>query len=122
MHNIGIVHQGLNPKNIMFDSEGHLVISDFSWAEFSCPTETLQTVLPNKQYIMAEYVAPEILLGWRRNYAVDCWSFGMLVYFMLFGVVRGLIIEPMPCIKISCSIRSRKKMKAKTAAGYTIKL
>jgi len=94
MHSFGIVHQGLDPKNITFDSEGHLVVSDFSHADLSCSTETLHTVADKNQCIMAEYMAPELLLGWVRNYAADCWSFGMLVYFMLFGVVRTHNADP----------------------------
>jgi hypothetical protein len=31
--------------------------------------------------------APEFLLGWNHDAAVDCWSFGMLLYYMVFGMV-----------------------------------
>jgi len=40
---------------------------------------------------MPEYAAPEMVLGWARNAAADCWSFGVLVSFMLLGTVRTLI-------------------------------
>jgi len=36
---------------------------------------------------MPEYIAPETVLGWARNAAADWWSFGALVYFMVFGMV-----------------------------------
>ncbi len=122
MHSIGIVHQGLDPKNITFDSEGHLVVSDFTHANLSCSTETLQIVPHKNQHIMVEYMAPELLLAWVRNYAADCWSFGMLVYFMLFGAVRRYIVEPMSVIESLCSIHLRGRVKEKTRGGYTIRL
>jgi hypothetical protein len=34
-----------------------------------------------------EYQAPEVLLGWTYDFAVDCWGFGILLYFMVFGTV-----------------------------------
>ena len=124
MHSFGIVHQGLDPKNITFDSEGHLVVSDFSHADLSYSTETLHTVADKNQCIMAEYMAPELLLGWVRNCAADCWSFGMLVYFMLFGAVRRHNAEPMSLAVTEslCSIHLRRRVEEKTSGGYTIRL
>jgi len=77
----------------MLDSNGHIVLADFSHADFSHSTESKQTGMSKNQIsnIMPEYRAPEILLGWPRDAAVDCWSFGMLVYFMLFGTVRPFL-------------------------------
>jgi hypothetical protein len=73
---------------------------------------------------MAEYMAPELLLAWSRNYAADCWSFGMLMYFMLFGAVRRHIAEPMSLAVTEslCSIHLREKVEEKTRGGYTIRL
>jgi hypothetical protein len=34
-----------------------------------------------------EYQAPEHLLGWAHDFAVDCWSFGALLHFLLAGTV-----------------------------------
>ncbi|KAF8907649.1 kinase-like domain-containing protein, partial [Gymnopilus junonius] len=33
---------------------------------------------------MNEYRAPELYLGWCHDGAVDCWSFGMVLYYMFF--------------------------------------
>jgi hypothetical protein len=60
----------------MFDSDGHVLLSDFTHADFESSIE--QCGMPKKSLaaIMPEYVAPETVLGWARNAAADWWSFG----------------------------------------------
>ncbi len=105
----------------MFDSDGHIVLADFSHADFSHSTESQQSRV-SKNYtstIMPEYRAPEILLGWPRDAAVDCWSFGMLVYFMLFGTVR-IFLPPQQWIDwFFLSIRMGR-IKENQIVGYMI--
>ncbi|KAJ2926867.1 hypothetical protein H1R20_g10223, partial [Candolleomyces eurysporus] len=67
LHSIGVMHRNINPDDILFDQSGHVVISNFEFAEAQC------------------YQAPEILLGWAHDSVVDCWGFGMVLYFMFFG-------------------------------------
>jgi serum/glucocorticoid-regulated kinase 2 len=87
----------------MFDSDGHIILSDFTHADFESSTE--QCGIPKKSLaaIMPEYIAPETLLGWARNAAADCWSFGVLVYFMLYGTVRLSVTNPLSTTEVILS-------------------
>ncbi|KAJ2914417.1 hypothetical protein MD484_g5990, partial [Candolleomyces efflorescens] len=67
LHSIGVMHRNINPDDVTFDQSGHVVISNFEFAEAQC------------------YQAPEILLGWAHDSVVDSWGFGMVLYFMYFG-------------------------------------
>ncbi|KAG1839651.1 kinase-like domain-containing protein [Suillus subalutaceus] len=79
LHTAGIIHRDLAPCNIMFDVSGHVVISGFGQA---CrPDSATSFPLPDTGL----YCAPELILGWAHDFSVDCWSFGLLMYIMLFG-------------------------------------
>ena len=88
LHSLGIVYRKLNPNNIMINARGHVVLFDFSSAEFMRVSNIphTQPILGGKSTV--EYLAPEVLLGWVHDLSVDCWSFGVLLYVMLFGRVR----------------------------------
>ena len=45
---------------------------------------TTRVALEDKSIL---YQAPELLLGWAHDFAVDCWGFGMLLHYMLSGEV-----------------------------------
>ena len=73
----------------MLDAEGHLVLTNFDCAEFlPASANTRGTSSPTVfECGMTQYQAPEILLGWTHNSAVDCWGFGIVLYFLFFGTV-----------------------------------
>ncbi|KIM39083.1 hypothetical protein M413DRAFT_29651 [Hebeloma cylindrosporum] len=83
LHAAGIVHRDLHPKNILLDVHGHIVLANLEHAEFSSNTGILN--LNQLEVDMLGYRAPELLLGWAHDSAVDCWSFGMVLYYMFFG-------------------------------------
>ena len=74
----------------MINAQGHVVLFDFSNAEFvrTANIPHAQPIRGGKSTV--EYLAPEVLLGWVHDLSVDCWSFGILLYVMLFGKVRGI--------------------------------
>ncbi|KAF5338232.1 hypothetical protein D9758_012843 [Tetrapyrgos nigripes] len=91
LHSVGIRHRDLNPSNILIGSDGHFCLTGF---DFACsPYPKRSSVIPAKDGSNAkqvptrdyEYRAPELLLGWTEDEAVDSWSFGCLLYFMAVG-------------------------------------
>ncbi|KAG2356511.1 kinase-like domain-containing protein [Suillus spraguei] len=81
LHTSGIIHRDLAPCNVMFDVSGHAVITGFGQA---CrPDSAASFPLPDTGL----YCAPELILGWAHDFSIDCWSFGLLMYMMLFGSV-----------------------------------
>ncbi|KAF9527073.1 kinase-like domain-containing protein, partial [Crepidotus variabilis] len=86
LHSAGIVHRALNPSTIMFDAQGHLVLSDFTHAELTSSTVLPPTIAHSwiqNSHMPPQYLAPELILGWAHDTAVDCWSFGIILCFML---------------------------------------
>jgi serine/threonine protein kinase len=83
LHDAGIIHGDLRPESILFKSDGHLVVTDFNFSFVHGSSNMRPSRLP----VMNHYQAPEILLGWRYDFSVDCWAFGILLYMMLFGMV-----------------------------------
>ncbi|KAG7090578.1 hypothetical protein E1B28_009685 [Marasmius oreades] len=86
IHAAGIQHRNISPACIMIDATGHIVLVGF---EHTC-VETEHTLCASGAVRCAEqehkYQAPELLLGWTHDYAVDCWGFGCVLYFMMYGL------------------------------------
>lgn len=81
LHSIGFIHRDLKPSNILFDSDGYIKLTDFGFVKekmfdsFAKTSTFCGTPL---------YSAPEIVLGNKYGRSVDWWSFGILVYEMIF--------------------------------------
>ncbi|HCN29949.1 MAG TPA: hypothetical protein DIT64_14645 [Verrucomicrobiales bacterium] len=82
----GVLHRDLKPGNILFDEEGHAMVSDFGLAKMIGSDNDLTKTLammgtPN-------YMAPELV---RKNggasTASDVWSLGVILYELLAGRV-----------------------------------
>jgi len=85
LHGIGIIYRDIKLENILLDSEGHVVLTDFGlskemWAADDRTNSYVGTV---------DYMAPELVLGSEATggytKAVDWWSFGVLLYELVFG-------------------------------------
>lgn len=89
LHTQGYVHHDLKPANILVDSDGHCVISDFN----SCKrleNGKLRRCTVDDVVITQDYAAPELVNGRDAEYdqSVDIWSLGVVVSELLTGKVR----------------------------------
>lgn len=84
LHANNIVHNDLKAENILFRSRKsdsmNILVADFGLARILPSGEKLQGVRGTLSYI-----APEVLNGSGYDFAVDIWSVGVIVYFMLCG-------------------------------------
>ena len=82
MHQRHIIHRDLKPENLLLNEEGKLKLGDFGWAVHAPPpSDHIRYTLCGTP----EYVAPEIILETGHTYLVDLWSFGILIFELLFA-------------------------------------
>ena len=85
LHDNQVIFHDLKPENIMFDDKGHLHLIDLGLAEIgitqSCSGSTSECGT-------LQYMAPEIFnkYNYDHGFAVDWWSYGIIIYEMLTGL------------------------------------
>lgn len=107
LHQCGIIYRDLKPENILRDAEGFIKITDFGMSkvylkestsssderesidyEYSnCNCEQPVTTKASTFCGTMEFMAPEILLEQEYDQMVDWWSFGILIFYTLTGLV-----------------------------------
>ncbi|XP_011612285.2 ribosomal protein S6 kinase alpha-5 [Takifugu rubripes] len=82
LHKLGVVYRDLKLENILLDSSGHIVLTDFGLSKEFDQVERAFSVCGT-----IEYMAPEIVEGGESGHdkAVDWWSLGVLMYELLTG-------------------------------------
>lgn len=82
LHSNGIMYRDLKPENILLDEEGHIRLTDFGLSKSGVNVDR-----PNANTFCGtpEYLAPEILRCDEYDKAVDYWSLGAVLYYMLSG-------------------------------------
>jgi len=100
LHMKGFVYRDLKPENILIHESGHLMLTDFDLSKhatssspqivkklFSTPQIFSAPELATNSFVgTAEYLAPEVIDGNQtQTGAVDWWTFGILIYEMMYG-------------------------------------
>lgn len=70
------------PKNILFNSDGYILITGFSQAKRIDKYNKLRFLVEKCH----EHYPPEMLTGEGQDETVDWWQLGILVYQMLIGI------------------------------------
>jgi len=102
LHLKGFIYRDLKPENILMHATGHVLLTDFDLSKhasnpvqprivtkmFSGNTGVVSEpdLITNSFVGTEEYLAPEVIKGTGHNATVDWWTFGILIYEMLYGV------------------------------------
>ena len=99
LHAHGIVHANLKPESVLVAEDGHVSISDFDEAGFLYDDAERDLVIRRSGPLLGggsvrsqEYQAPELMMGWEYDYAVDWWSFGLLMFWVMTGTVSDVLL------------------------------
>ncbi len=83
-HSRGMIHRDIKPGNIMFDSEGRVVLTDFGIARIiSGPNMTASGSMVGTP----AYMSPEQGLGQSGDNRSDIYSLGIVLYQMVTGTI-----------------------------------
>jgi len=75
-----VVFRDIKPENLLIDWRGYLKLADFGMAKVLRSRAKTFTLCGSP-----EYMAPEMIHGQGHTFAVDYWSYGILVYEMFCG-------------------------------------
>ena len=81
LHKKGVIFRDLKPENVLFDEDGHALLTDFGLSKQGIGSEEFTKSFCGS----TAYLAPEILEGKPYNKAIDWYLFGAFIYEMFVG-------------------------------------
>lgn len=81
LHKNDIIYRDIKPENILIEEDGYLKLIDFGMAKTLKDDEKATSFCGTP-----EYLAPEVITGEGHNKSADWWSYGILIYEMIFGI------------------------------------
>eukprot|EP01087_Luapelamoeba_hula_P018337 TRINITY_DN5898_c0_g1_i1.p1 TRINITY_DN5898_c0_g1~~TRINITY_DN5898_c0_g1_i1.p1 ORF type:complete len:556 (+),score=139.28 TRINITY_DN5898_c0_g1_i1:114-1781(+) len=101
LHMMGFIYRDLKPENLLLNKNGHVMLTDFDLSKQSITPvnpkvvthmitgkmklDTRPALVTNSFVGTEEYIAPEVIEGYGHTSSVDWWTFGILMYEMLYG-------------------------------------
>ena len=80
LHELGIAYRDLKPENILIDEDGYIKLCDFGASFHFQGTKKENTFAGSP-----EYASPEMIAHEGHTIMSDWWSFGILIYELLYG-------------------------------------
>ena len=119
LHNNEIIYRDIKPENILIDADGYLKLIDFGLAKILENDEKATSFCGTP-----EYLAPEIIEGKGHGKSADWWSYGILIYELLFGISPFYFenIDKMYTFIVRADVRFPKKVKVSDDAKDLIKM
>lgn len=92
LHVLGFIYRDLKPENILIHQDGSIRLSDFDLSHKSMIEAqklfkkglVLKEQETNSFVGTEEYISPEVIAGTGHSSLVDWWSFGVLMYELLY--------------------------------------
>jgi len=81
LHELGIAYRDLKPENILIDEDGYIKLCDFGASFHFQGTKKENTFAGSP-----EYASPEMIAHEGHTIMSDWWSFGILIYELLYGI------------------------------------